>query len=90
MGKFGSRVSPSIGFGDEADWNRHLEYIRKNPVEARLAEEPILYEFMGIGGVEFPQGLKPRSSVCEDVRAEARTLPSDGTDDAVPFQNEAT
>ena len=45
---------------DEVDWLRHLEYIRTNPVEARLVEDADLYEFMGFPGKEFPQGLKPR------------------------------
>src|SRR6266568_758624 len=32
---------------DEEDWNRHLEYIRQNPVTARLAKESVLYPYMG-------------------------------------------
>jgi putative transposase len=59
---------------DEADWNRHLEYIRSNPVDARLTEDSILYEFMGFPDVEFPQRLKPTRLGGEDVRAKARTL----------------
>ena len=56
------------------DWDRHLEYIRMNPVKARLAERPEAYEFMGILNAEFPQGLKPQSISDANVRAEARTL----------------
>jgi hypothetical protein len=59
---------------DEEDWNRHLEYIRKNPIEARLALDPILYEFMGFPSIALPQGLKPLVGDDPDVRAEARTL----------------
>jgi putative transposase len=59
---------------DEEDWKRHLEYIRQNPVDARLVEDPVLYEFMGFPSVEFPQGLKPTVFGASDVRAEARTL----------------
>jgi putative transposase len=59
---------------DEEDWQRHLEYIRTNPVEARLVEDPVLYEFMGFASITFPQGLKPKCDSDANVRAEARTL----------------
>jgi len=59
---------------DEEDWGRHLEYIRQNPVDARLVEDVVLYEFMGFPSREFPRGLKPAVSEPVDVRAEARTL----------------
>jgi putative transposase len=61
---------------DEEDWNRHLNYIRTNPIEARLAEDIALYEFMECPNIEFPRGLKPTSIGGVDVRAEARTLQS--------------
>jgi putative transposase len=59
---------------DEEDWNRHLEYIRQNPLEAHLVEDAVLYEFIGFPGGEFPRGLKPVVLGDLDVRAEARTL----------------
>jgi putative transposase len=59
---------------DEEDWERHLEYIRSNPVEAKLAEDSIFYEYMGCPNTAFPQGLKPLPIAAADVRAEARTL----------------
>ena len=59
---------------DEEDWKRHLEYIRTNPVEARLVDGSALYEFIGFPNIAFPQGLKPRSYGADNVRAEARTL----------------
>jgi putative transposase len=59
---------------DEEDWNRHLEYIRMNPIEAKLVDHIALYEFMGFPSIEFPRGLKPASLGNIDVRAEARTL----------------
>jgi len=62
---------------DEEDWNRHLEYIRQNPLEARLVEDAVLYEFVGFPSREFPQGLKPVVLGAEDVRAKARTLQSE-------------
>lgn len=59
---------------DKEDWDRHLDYIRMNPVKARLAEESGAYELMGILNPELPQGLKPRLIGGPDVRAKARTL----------------
>jgi len=61
---------------DEEDWTHHLQYIRINPVEARLIEDPIRYEFMGFPNPDFPQRLKPHTFGVADVRAEARTLQS--------------
>jgi putative transposase len=61
---------------DEEDWKRHLEYIRKNPLEAGLVSNDSRYEFVGFPQGAFPQGLKPADSDAADVRAEARTLQS--------------
>jgi REP-associated tyrosine transposase len=78
---------------DEEDWKRHLEYIRTNPIEARLVGDIALYEFMGFPSIEFPRGLKPAFVARLDVRAEARTLQTEhslapcGTAEAVPFQS---
>jgi putative transposase len=65
---------------DEEDWKQHLEYIRKNPIEAKLVNDPALYEFMGFPESDFPEGLKPSSTIVSSVRAEARTLQSYTTD----------
>jgi putative transposase len=62
---------------DEEDWKRHLDYIRQNPIDARLVENAVLYEFLGMPSIEFPQGLKPADFDAVDVRAEARTLQSE-------------
>lgn len=59
---------------DEEDWLRHMEYIRVNPIEARLSAATVLYEFMGFPGREMPEGLKPLALSAADVRARARTL----------------
>jgi putative transposase len=59
---------------DEEDWKRHLDYILKNPVEARLVMDAVLYEFSAFLQIEFPQGLKPTDFDVVDVRAKARTL----------------
>jgi putative transposase len=44
---------------DEADWERHINYIRRNPIEAKLVEEGSIYALMDFPNVEFPRGLKP-------------------------------
>ena len=62
---------------DEEDWKRHLEYIRTNPIKARLVSDSVLYEFAGFPEIEFPRGLKPTGSLAANVRAEARTLQAD-------------
>ena len=46
----------------EEDWLRHMEYIRMNPVEAKLVEDSVLYEYVGFPDKDSPQGLKPASS----------------------------
>jgi REP-associated tyrosine transposase len=57
------------------DWERHLGYIRRNPVKAGLVEDGGVYPYMDFPAPEFPQGLKPLSSGDGvDVRAKARTL----------------
>ncbi len=62
---------------DEEDWKRHLDYIQTNPIEARLTEDSIPYEFIGLPSIEFPRRRKPESIGDHDVRAEARTLQTD-------------
>jgi putative transposase len=59
---------------DEEDWQHHLDYIRQNPVRARLVEDSVLYPYMNFPDGQFPRGLKPSDSTLTDVRAEARTL----------------
>ena len=61
---------------DEEDWKRHLEYIRSNPIGARLVSDDHPYEFIGFPSSEFPRGLKPTGFTDSDVRAKARTLHS--------------
>ncbi len=55
---------------DEEDWDRHLEYIRQNPFEARLVSDDSQYEFVGFPRREFPQGLKPSDPDVANVRAQ--------------------
>jgi putative transposase len=44
---------------DEEDWRRHLEYIRKNPIQAGLGSSALAFQFIGFPAEDFPQGLKP-------------------------------
>ena len=49
---------------DFDDYQRHCEYVRLNPVRARLARDAEAYAFSSAGSAfaldEAPQGLKPR------------------------------
>ena len=51
-----------------------MDYIRQNPIDARLVIDVALYEFIGFPQGKFPQGLKPGDLDAINVRAEARTL----------------
>jgi putative transposase len=55
---------------DIQDWNRHLEYIRMNPVQAKLCIEPEEYLYGShMGSLEMdavPQRLKPLP-FCDDT-----------------------
>jgi putative transposase len=50
---------------DLEDYQRHLEYIRMNPVRARLVASPEAYPYSSAAGIlrldPAPQGLKPSS-----------------------------
>jgi len=62
----GSMWQPSFTNHRIRDWDdyeRHREYIRMNPVRARLARRPEEYPYSSAAGVlridPVPQGLKP-------------------------------
>jgi len=66
LDKRGSIWQPSFTNHRIRDWEdyaRHREYIRMNPVRARLASRPDAYPFSSATGVlrmdPVPQGLKP-------------------------------
>jgi putative transposase len=69
---------------DAEDYDRHVYYIRLNPVKKHLCERPEEYKYSSVyPGWKLdpiPQGLKPQNS------NEARL----GTAKAVPFQNRET
>lgn len=46
---------------DEQDWGRHLEYIRSNPMEARLVEDIAIYEVHCFSRHRIPSEAKARS-----------------------------
>ena len=78
-GGFSFRAKKELGFSmeiwergylehrvrDADDYEHHLEYIRHNPVRARLVERPEAYPYSSAVERESldpcPQGLKPRS-----------------------------
>ncbi len=43
---------------DEEDWNRHLEYIRTNPINARLVEDLKPFPYICFANQAFPQGAE--------------------------------
>lgn len=43
---------------DAVDWQRHIDYIRTNPIEAKLTSETDLYVFMNLLQKEVPHELK--------------------------------
>jgi len=55
--------------GDLKDYENHRDYVRMNPVRARLAERPEEYPFSSAAGMirldPVPSGLKP--SCCEET-----------------------
>jgi putative transposase len=68
LDKSGSVWQPSFTNHRVRDWEdyeRHREYIRMNPVRARLASRPEAYPYCSAAGVlqmdAVPQGLKPRA-----------------------------
>ena len=73
------------GFSDHrirewADYQRHVEYIRQNPVRKHLCSTPEEYPYgSAYPGFEFdpaPQGLKPQSLTAHDGAAEAAPFQS--------------
>ncbi len=91
-GGFSYRVKKELNWNDEVwqkgfsdhrirdigDWNQHLQYIRMNPVRARLCIEPEEYSYGSHSGVlvldEIPQRLKPLTFCANDGGAEAPPL----------------
>jgi putative transposase len=45
---------------DEQDWDRHLEYIRRNPIKRKLVQP---YPFIGFPDSLFPQQLNPNHTL---------------------------
>jgi putative transposase len=46
---------------DEEDWEKHIEYIRSNPVKTRLAARSEGNPYLAVPNPDSPQGLKPRA-----------------------------
>jgi putative transposase len=63
---------------DGEDLDRHLAYIQKNPVKAKLCEKSEHYSYMSMQLDTFPQGLKPHIFGGLDGGAEAPPLQPQG------------
>jgi putative transposase len=59
---------------DAEDWDRHIAYIRHNPVEAKLAEAPEDYRYLAVNLDPIPRRLKPVAPTWFDGGAEAPPL----------------
>jgi putative transposase len=63
---------------DQQNWQKHLDYIRRNPVKAGLSIDPDEYPYGSHTGQPLldpiPQWLKPQDFTDADGRAEARPL----------------
>lgn len=59
---------------DLEDWERHVEYIRHNPVKARLCERPEGYPYLATHLDPIPQRLKPLTLAGGNGGAEALPL----------------
>jgi putative transposase len=73
---------------DVEDWDRHVNYIRRNPVKSKLCSISEDYRYLAVTLDPIPQRLKPFFSVKSDGGAEApplqEPLPQVFTDPAKP------
>jgi putative transposase len=65
-GGFSFRAKRELEWTGEIWQPGFTDHIRMNPVEAKLVEDPVLYEFMGFPNKDFPQGLKPGYSTAPE------------------------
>jgi putative transposase len=70
-----------VGFSDHRiraaeDWDRHIAYIRRNPVEAKLCSSSEDYPYFAVDLDPIPQRLKPLISARSYGGAEAPPLQS--------------
>jgi putative transposase len=68
-----------VGFSDHRirdlnDWNRHITYIRQNPVKAGLCSAWEAYRYLQVDLDPIPQRLKPPTSIQFDGGAQAPPL----------------
>ena len=59
---------------DAEDCDRHLDYIRRNPVKSKLCSLSEDYRYLALNLDPIPQRLKPFTQVRSDGGAEARPL----------------
>jgi putative transposase len=59
---------------DAADWDRHIAYMRHNPVKNKLCSDSDDYRYIAVNLDPIPQRLKPFLSVRSDGGVEAPPL----------------
>jgi putative transposase len=64
---------------DDDDWTRHVDYIRRNPVQSGLCERPDDYLYLKSELDAVPQRLKPPAFGESDGGAEAPPLQRQST-----------
>ena len=59
---------------DAEDWDRHVDYIRRNPVKSKLCSASEDYRYFAVNLDSIPQRLKPFTPAGSDGGAEAPPL----------------
>jgi putative transposase len=83
-----------VGFSDHRirdaeDWDRHIAYIRYNPVKAKLCSSSEDYRYLAVDLDPIPQRLKPLISARSDGGAEAPPLQKPGTNTSLQTTSES-
>ena len=64
---------------DAEDWDRHVDYIRRNPVKSKLCSASEDYRYLAVNLDPIPQRLKPLILIRSNGGAEAPPLQSQET-----------
>jgi putative transposase len=59
---------------DAEDWDRHVDYIRRNPVKSKLCSSSEDYRYLAVNLDPIPQRLKPLTPARSDGGAKAPPL----------------
>jgi putative transposase len=68
-----------VGFSDHRirdaeDWDRHVDYIRRNPIKSKLCSSSEEYQYLAVDLDPIPQRLKPLVQIRFDGGAKAPPL----------------